>query len=313
MNITIIIPTRNRFDEVKKLLLYYKNFDFKGHIFLLDSSKESIFQKTKKYLRELKNKKVKHYRFIGRPFECTKHVSNKINTKYVCWSGDDDYYIIQGIKDSISILEKNKKIDALNGLSIVAKINSKRFSIYDSFYSINPKPVERLRKILSNYRVPIFSIFRTNIFKKIMKYIPSKLNRNLCPNRIIHDEYLESFLMVYFNKIHKYNFPFLIRTIPEKKYAKVSIDNLIKANVLTSDQRKSFYFLEKTISKLIKNDQELNIFKKELNIFVKKINTKRHKNYIFKLIRMQIRKLYAIFSKKDFYVFFKTINWLKKS
>lgn len=320
MNITIIIPTRNRFDELKKLLLYYKKNNFNGSIFLVDSSHENNFKKTKNFLKKLNNKKIKHYRFIGRPFECTKYVSKKIKTKYVCWSGDDDYYIVKGMQDTIRILEKNNKIDAVNGLSILAKIlknknffSYKRFSIYENFYSSNPNPIKRLIKILNEYRVPIFSIFRSKLFIKIMKYIPSKSNRHLCPNRIIHDEYLESFLIAYFNKIFKYEFPLLIRGVPDKKYAQVSADNLIKSNQLNFEQSKSFAFVEKTISKLLKNDKDIKLFSKELKKFIKRINKKKNENYLLKLLSMQIRKLYALFFNKDFNVFFKTINWLEKS
>ena len=65
-------------------------------------------------------------------------VTNKIKTKYVCWSGDDDFYIVDGIKKSIKILKKIE-IDALNGLSIVTNFTKKnslnyiRYSIYDNF------------------------------------------------------------------------------------------------------------------------------------------------------------------------------------
>ena len=52
MNITILIPTRNRFDELKKLLIYYKNQNFTGNIFLIDSSRINIFEKTKNFLKK---------------------------------------------------------------------------------------------------------------------------------------------------------------------------------------------------------------------------------------------------------------------
>ena len=126
MNITIIIPTRNRFHELNRLLLYYKNYKFTGNIFIIDSSQTVIFQKNRKFLKDFKNKKIKHFRYIGRPFECTKFVANKITTKYVCWSGDDDFYIVNGLKKSLKIIEKNFNIDALNGLSLVTKLSKKK-------------------------------------------------------------------------------------------------------------------------------------------------------------------------------------------
>lgn len=317
MNITIIIPTRNRFDELKRLIFYYKDQKFTGNIFLVDSSQIKVFRKTKKYLKNLKCKKIKHFRYVGRPFECTKFVTNKIKTKYVCWSGDDDFYIVNGIKKSINILEKNREIDALNGLSIVTKFSKKnslnyiKYSIYDNFKSSNPKSINRLIKILNNYKVPIFSIFRTKNFTQVMKYVPSRSNRKLCPTRIIHDEYLESFLITYFNKIYYFNFPFLIRTVPDKKYASSSVENLNKNSNFTFEQKKSVTYLEKTLGKLLKNEKDKKLFSKNLKVFFDKFNKKKIDLIFFKFLKMQIRKYYITLFTKNFDYFFKIINNIK--
>ena len=319
MNITIIIPTRNRYKELKKLIMYYKYNYFTGYIFIIDSSSQNIFEKTKKLIQNFDNKKIRHIRFIARPFECTKEIINKVKTKYVCWSGDDDYFVVSGLKKSLKILNNNNQIDAVNSLSIVAKIRKdkilnlrKRFSIYDNFYSTNPQPIKRLIQLMNQYRVPIFSIFRYRKFVQIMKLIPSKRNRKKCPNRIVHDEYLESFLMVYFNKIHHFEFPFLIRTVTDKKYATTSIDGLLNADQLKNDQKKSFFYLENTILNLIKDKKEKNLFSKELKEFIKQLNKKKG-NYLINLLSMKFRKFYARYSKRDFNIFFNTINWLQKN
>ena len=231
MNLTILTPTRNRFDYVKKLLLYYQKFDFKGKILILDSSQNKIFTKTKFFLKKNQNVNVQHYKIDGRPFECIKYIIPKIKTEFVCFSGDDDYYIINGLEKSIKILKNNKQIHSVNGLSIVSNLKKKslfsiEYLLYNHFYSTDNKSVLRLIKILQDYKVPLFSIFRLNIFRKVLSKVPSKSKRYLCPTRIIHDEILESLLFVYFNKIYNFKFPFIIRTIPKKKYAKSSMDNL---------------------------------------------------------------------------------------
>ena len=38
MDLTIIIPTKNRPEFIKKQLIYYRNQNFKGKILFLDSS-----------------------------------------------------------------------------------------------------------------------------------------------------------------------------------------------------------------------------------------------------------------------------------
>ncbi|MAZ07043.1 MAG: hypothetical protein CMM99_01055 [Rickettsiales bacterium] len=317
MNITIIIPTRNRFDELKRLIFYYKDQKFTGNIFLVDSSQIKVFKKTKKFLKNFKDKKIKHFRYVGRPFECTKFVTNKIKTKYVCWSGDDDFYIVNGIKKSIKILERNREIGALNGLSIVTKLtkrNSLNFmswSIYDNFESSNPKSINRLIKILNNYKVPIFSIFRTKNFTRIMRYIPGRSDRKLCPTRIIHDEYLESFLITHFNKIYYFNFPFLIRTVPDKKYATQSVENLKKNSRFNFERQKSIIYLKNIFNKLLKNDEDKKLFSNNLEIFFDKINKKKINFIFFKFLNMQTRKCYIKLFTKNIDYFLKIINNIK--
>ena len=207
MNLTILIPTRNRFEYIKKLVAYYSYFNFDGKIFILDSSNNRIFLKTKLYLNKYAGKNIQHYKIIARPSECIKYIIPKIKTKFVCFSGDDDYFIVNGLIKSIRILKKNQYIDSLNGLSIVTKIKNKslfnfEYLPYNHFYSTNSKSVLRLKKILQNYKVPLFSILRLEILKKIFSKVPGKSKRYLCPTRIINDEILESLLFVYYNKIY---------------------------------------------------------------------------------------------------------------
>ena len=169
-------------------------------------------------------------------------------------------------------------------------------------------------EILNNYKVPIFSVFRSNLFKKSFKYIPSKSNRNLCPTRIIHDEYLESFLFVFFNRIKKFKFPYLLRTIPEKKYAKKSVEQLKKNKNLSEDQVNSFKYIEETIINLFKLEKDKKIFKEELKYFIKKISIRKPKYPILiRSLRMHLRKIYVKFSNKNFETFNKILKWMENN
>ena len=134
----------------------------------------------------------------------------------------------------------------------------------------------------------------------------------MCPTRIIHDEYLESLLIAYFNKIYYFNFPFLIRTVPDKKYASSSVENLNKNSHFTFEQKKSVIYLEKTLGKLLKNDKDRKLFSKNLKVFFDKFN-KRKINFIFFLyLKMQVRKIYFKLFSKNFKIFYKIINGIKE-
>ena len=46
-----------------------------------------------------------------------KEIIKEIKTDYVAYSGDDDYFLISGLKEIISFLESNKNFIGANGKS----------------------------------------------------------------------------------------------------------------------------------------------------------------------------------------------------
>ena len=146
-----------------------------------------------------------------------------------------------------------------------------------------------------------------------MSLVPGKSNRDLCPTRIIHDEYLESLLIVYFNRIYNFKFPFLVRGFPDKKYGRFSSTNLIENKAYNLKQKKSFIFLKKTILKLIKKKNYKELFSDQFDNFVKNIKIKKSKNLYLKVIKMQFKKQYTKIITKNFNSFFSLIFNEKKN
>ena len=321
MDLTIIIPTKDRPHYLKQLISYYQDFKFQGKIFILDSSTKKNFIKSKSIINSYPlRKNIRHMRLIGRPFECTSEVRSKITTSFVCWSGDDDLFLVSGLIKIIKILKKNHNISGINGLTISFKLHNKlkkkySYLVYQNFSSEKKFALERLLDLFKNYKVPIFSIFKTKDFKRMLEYVPLKKNRNICPTRIIHDEFLESFLLVFFNKIKFYKIPYLIRMIPPKKFAK-PID---QQKPQSSKDLKSFLFIEKIFLRLIKNKNDKIKFKNEYNNFTNNLykNKKLHK--FFKRIKIPIYLCKAILEiiilkiSKEFKEFDLVIKWMIKN
>ena len=68
---------------------------------------------------------------------------------------------------------------------------------------------------MQKYLVPLFSVFRTKVFFKMLDIVPDQ--NKLCPSRAVSDELLESFYITYLGRIININFPFLIRTVTDKE------------------------------------------------------------------------------------------------
>ena len=321
MDLTIIIPTKDRPHYLKQLISYYQDFKFQGKIFILDSSTKKNFIKSKSIINSYRlRKNIRHMRLIGRPFECTAEVRSKITTSFVCWSGDDDLFLVSGLIKIIKILKKNHNISGINGLTISFKLHNKlkkkySYLVYQNFSSEKKFALERLLDLFKNYKVPIFSIFKTNDFKKMLKYVPLKKNRNFCPTRIIHDELLESFLLAFFNKIKFYKIPYLIRMIPPKKFAK-PID---QHRAQSSEDLKSFLFIEKIFLRLIRNKNDKIRFKNEFNKYTNNLYINKKVCKFFKRIKNLIRLFNGILEKnilkssKKFNEFNLVIQWTMKN
>ena len=60
MDISIIIPTKNRSKYLFKLLNYYEAVNFMGQLIIIDSSDKNIFINNKNFIDSKKNLDIQH-------------------------------------------------------------------------------------------------------------------------------------------------------------------------------------------------------------------------------------------------------------
>lgn len=112
--ISLIMPTKDRYEFVKRFLDYYSNKKFKGEIIICDSSKKDILNKTSEYIKTL-NIDIKHYHKNLPPNKFEAFALNKTKKKYSALIADDDILFVKGINECINYLEKNQDFIACNG------------------------------------------------------------------------------------------------------------------------------------------------------------------------------------------------------
>ena len=78
MNISLIVPTKNRPLYVERLLKYYSDLNFTGYIFVLDSSEKKISKDIRNFVKRTKNKKIQYFRDVGFPGIITKKYISKV-------------------------------------------------------------------------------------------------------------------------------------------------------------------------------------------------------------------------------------------
>lgn len=108
MNLTLLIPTKNRSDIlIKTIDFYLKNF-FSFKIIIADSSNKFHFEKTKNFIR--KKAQISQVKLIGRNIEVLKQCEKLVSTKFVVYTGDDDFLCADNLKIFTNYLEKIKNM-----------------------------------------------------------------------------------------------------------------------------------------------------------------------------------------------------------
>jgi glycosyltransferase domain-containing protein len=133
--LTIIIPTNNRPEFIRRSVRYWNNYNFP--IIIADGSSNS----QKKWMDLNANKNIEYFH-KKIPFPKRLSIAAKlIKTKYTILLCDDEFYAVDSLKKCVNFLELNNDFVAVNGRAI----GFKKFNNELVFYDIYPKWAGRKR------------------------------------------------------------------------------------------------------------------------------------------------------------------------
>ncbi len=188
--ITLIIPTYNRHQYLKRILDYYSGSEIK--IVVCDSSVEPF--STSNY-PNVTYYQFKEYQFTSKINACL----NKIDTPYTIFCADDDFIILDSVKKGIDFLNKNPDYASVGG-KLEAFYNLNKKIVYQYYPKIRAidilpeKATERLKKrpigsnTFNNY---FYCVHRTANLKQIFDFAHKNLNEI---DLAILNEYFLSFV-----------------------------------------------------------------------------------------------------------------------
>ena len=266
MNISLLVPTKNRPSYVKRLLRYYSDLKFNGYIYILDGSNKEYSRNIINFIKQLNNKKIIYFNDVGYPGMITKKYLSKVKTDYVVQLGDDDYIIPEGINNCINFLDKNPDFSAAHGegLIVTSSETPNKIDHIDTYVQtvrVENSAKERVFQHLSDNTQPNFSVFRTKIFEKILSPVPNFEDSKLCPNRGISDYLIQTAMSVVCTKIKEVPGLYIVRQI-------TSVEFEYPHTRKGKDFEKSIkYFIQK-ISNAICEKESLNY--EEVGEYVKK-------------------------------------------
>lgn len=221
MDITLLIPTLNRPEFLLRELHYYQSVNFRGKIFIGDSSEATVAEKIKNSLRQFDNLlEIYYYPLPGYNIaHALKAMTDKVTTKYAAVIGDDDFFIPSGLGRCIEFLDNNSEYVAAHGESIVIGlpyINSQSIQ----FSNHCPQPTisaataaQRLVAHLTYYSVTLFSVHRIEAWRTMFKYLGD------ITDNIFGSELLPCCLSVVLGKTKQLNGLYLIRQNHENRYS----------------------------------------------------------------------------------------------
>lgn len=177
MDITITIPTLNRPEFLLRELEYYQSVNFRGKIFIGDSSETTVAKKIQNYLQQFDNRlKIYYYPLPGySAAQALTFMADKVTTKYAVFIADDDFLVPSGIGRCIEFLDTNPDYIAAHGECIVMGLHS--INSQSIQYSTHcPQPtiseltaVRRLVAHMTNYSVNLFWVHRSEVWRTMFK------------------------------------------------------------------------------------------------------------------------------------------------
>ena len=260
MNLTIILPIMNRSYFLNRILLYYTILNFKGMIIILDSSNSKILEENRNIIKRYSDLQIKYFKENGSAFVVQKKIMDSIDTDYVTYTGDDDYFLISGLEKCIEFLEKNREFIGANGRSFNFVCDGdfsekiKKVYLWKQTCRLENTLYERLKFQIQNYDVPVFSVFRKKAYLRMLDLIPSeKIVKTECPDKSICDEILPAYSLACLGKIYNLNNIQLIRTLHNPKNYQKSFPHNFEKIVKEKNFIISFEYLKRKISSLIQS------------------------------------------------------------
>ena len=178
---TILIPTYNRSEYLRRILSYYNEYGGNYNIIVADSSSDENKKRNKKIISSFSSIDILHIKNYSSDIDPYYKISDAlkhVKTEYCAICADDDFVTPNGINQSVDFLEKNPDFTVAHGRYITfylkPDIKGKlqfRYNpryVHESISFLDAK--SRLFFHLSNVQIsPFYAVHRTDFLKMIYK------------------------------------------------------------------------------------------------------------------------------------------------
>jgi glycosyltransferase domain-containing protein len=302
MNLTIIIPTKNRKEWIHRALKYYISAKFKGYIKIADSSTDYNPMNLLESLSFSKIDTIEVINSIGVGAETAVYnVLKNVKTKYSVFIADDDIILTDKLEEGLKFLDLNPSYSGFTGRAfLIGTPNHKPFSEnytiskYNLIDSNNETSVERCVKFISRPSCAIFTVTTTNLATQAFEKI-SQLDRY--HQSYIFGEIIHGLIICNAGKIKKMNINYCIRQGHlENLYSKLDFYKFISVESWTKSQ----ILLRNLLFEIMKNDSRKDNYE-NVDLILNEFYTNTFRGILFhakkSIIKIIIEKIRTWISK----------------
>src|SRR3989338_5107637 len=212
--LTLVVPTRNRWDFLSRLLDYYRDFGLQYRLIIGDSSDPSQYRSRDLALDNSGKRLNLEYRQYPDTTGtvCAAELLAHVSTPYAVWVADDDFVVPYGFDRTIDFLERHRDYSGAHGNALIFTLSSDGpFGRVMSIGRYSQRSVEqktaseRLVDHLETYCPTIFSVHRTELLQRSYRYV-ADLKLDNC-----FGELLPSSLPIVCGKIKKLDILYMAR------------------------------------------------------------------------------------------------------
>jgi len=176
---TIIIPTYNRPDYLRRTISYYNEHEGYRNVIVADSSSTDNKETNKKFISSISSSNIFYVSYPQEinPFHKFADALKYVNVRYCVICADDDFITPNGINQSVDFLESNPDFAIAHGRYISfwleGRKNGQYFCWQPTYSPLSitfDHPEQRLAYHLSNYYTPTFyAVHRTALLRLILE------------------------------------------------------------------------------------------------------------------------------------------------
>jgi glycosyltransferase domain-containing protein len=165
---SIVMPTRNRPNLVRRALAFLDAQDFRGHLLLVDASDESEF-----VTPVPRGFRVTHHK-PARPGHAWREIADALATlssRYVQLHHDDDFYFLDEIEGALETLERDPPAATAQGRFLFVQQEADgtvSLASHDRFSYLADTPVERTRQCFQNFGHLAFAVARREDYVDVL-------------------------------------------------------------------------------------------------------------------------------------------------